>query len=73
MCIQYVGLFSPLGEYHEYDGGGNILSTSGVVHYMGDTMVHVSSVLSRSEVVQQVGGISQFMCEDIMSTLGDVQ
>ena len=54
-----------VGGYHEYIGGCSV--------HRRDTMSTSGDIMSTSEGVQYIGGISCCMWGDTMSTSGDVQ
>ena len=62
------GVFSTSGGYHEYIGGGDIMSKfERYLVHRGDIKMNVGDTMSTSGDVQYIGGISS------MSTMINVQ
>ena len=68
------GVFSILGEYHEYIGGvkyiggyhecireGDIMNTLGDVQYIGGIMMHVGDTMSTLRDVQYIRGYHEYI------------
>ena len=62
-----------VGGYHEYIVGRSVHQRDAMGTSGGDTMSTLGDILSTSEDVQYIGGISRFMWGDIMSTSCAVQ
>ena len=83
MCSSvHWGVFSILGEYHEYIGGvkyiggyhecireGDIMNTLGDFSTLGDIMMHVGDTMSTLRDGQYIRGYHEYIGV-IMSTLG---
>ena len=68
------GVFSILGEYHEYIGGvkyiggyhecireGDIMNTLGMFSTLGDIMMHVGDTMSTLRDVQYIRGYHEYI------------